>query len=84
MVVAFFGHRDAREDIKPKIKEVITDLIENHGADTFLVGNNGKFDAMVTNVLTEAEALYPHIKYSVVLAYHPVEKREYEDHSHTA
>lgn len=83
MVVAFFGHRDASEDIKPKIKEVVTDLIENHGADTFLVGNNGSFDAMVKGVLAEAEKEYPHVSYSIMLAYLPTEKREYEDHSHT-
>ena len=83
MVVAFFGHRDAREDIEPKIKETVKDLIENHGADTFLVGNNGNFDAMVKKVLTKAEELYPHVKYSVVLAYLPIQKKEYEDHSHS-
>lgn len=83
MTVAFFGHRDTGENIKPKIKEVVIDLIENHNADTFLVGNNGSFDAMAKGVLEEIEKLYPHIKYRVVLAYLPTEKREYDDHSHS-
>lgn len=83
MTVAFFGHRDAGENIKPKIKEVVIDLIENHNADKFLVGNNGNFDTTVRGVLADAEKIYPHIKYFVVLAYLPTEKREYEDHSHS-
>lgn len=83
MVVAFFGHKDAGADIKPKIKEVVKDLIENHQADIFLVGNNGSFDSMVKSVLAEAEKFYPHVKYNVVLAYHPVQIKENDDYSHT-
>ncbi len=83
MTVVFFGHRDAKEGIKPKIKEVIIDLIENYNADKFLVGNNGYFDEMVKDILFDVEKSYPHIKYSVVLAYLPSEKREHEDYSHS-
>ena len=82
MVVTFFGHRDAGSEIKEKIKEEIIRLIENDGADTFLVGNNGNFDAMVKSVLDELEKAYD-IKYNIVLAYLPTKKREYDDHSHT-
>lgn len=47
MTVAFFGHRDTPPIIEPKLKEIIIDLIENHDADKFLVGNNGNFDFLV-------------------------------------
>ena len=83
MTVSFFGHRDAGEGIKSKIKEVVIDLIENYNADKFLVGNNGSFDNMVRCILSDAEKNYPHIKYSVVLAYLPTENRVREDYSHS-
>ena len=37
----FFGHRDCLEMIKPKLKEVLIDLITNHGVDMFYVGHQG-------------------------------------------
>lgn len=83
MTVSFFGHRDAGEGIKSKIKEVVIDLVENYNADKFLVGNNGHFDEMVRSVLFDVEKSYPHIQYSVVLAYLPTENRVREDYSHS-
>ena len=71
MTCTFFGHRDATEDIKPKIYEVLCELIENHQADLFYVGNQGKFDAMVRSVLISLKEKYSHIRYYVVLAYLP-------------
>ena len=35
MVCSFFGHKDAGEDIKPKIYDVVEVLIVNHQADVF-------------------------------------------------
>lgn len=66
----FFGHRDAREDIKPILRSVVIDLIENHGVDRFYVGNNGNFDGMVYALLAELSTTYP-ISYTIVLAYLP-------------
>ena len=43
----FFGHRDCPETIKPKIREAVIDLIENHGVTMFYVGNQGNFDRLV-------------------------------------
>ena len=74
MVCTFFGHRDAPSEIRDKLQAVLVDLIENHGADTFYVGNNGSFDAMARNVLIELKPIYPHIELFVVLAYLPTKK----------
>ena len=41
----FFGHRDCPESIKLKLREVLVDLITNHGVDMFYVGHQGQFDA---------------------------------------
>ena len=70
----FFGHRDCSENIKPKIRTAVIDLIENHGVTMFYVGNQGNFDRMVRSVLKEVTTAYPEVGYAVVLAYMPPTK----------
>lgn len=70
----FFGHRDCPETIKPKIREAVIDLIENHGVTVFYVGNQGNFDRLVRSVLKEVTTAYPGVGYAVVLAYMPPAK----------
>jgi uncharacterized phage-like protein YoqJ len=82
-VCTFFGHRDCPEAIRPKLRETLIELIEHDGVDSFYVGNQGAFDAMVRSVLRELTPKYPHISYSVVLAYMPTKRNEYEDYSDT-
>ena len=72
----FFGHRECPESIKIKLREVLIDLITNHGVDMFYVGNQGRFDAIVRGVLRELEKEYPQIDYAVVLAYMPGKQTE--------
>ena len=48
----------------------------------FYVGNNGNFDAMVHRQLEALSQAYP-ITYSVVLAYLPTKKSEYDDYANT-
>ena len=79
----FFGHRDCSEVIKPKIKEVLVNLIANCGVDMFYVGHQGRFDGLVHSVLKELQQEYPSINYAVVLAYMPSQKSEYDDYSDT-
>lgn len=72
MTVTFFGHRDAPRTIQPLLHETLTNLIENSFADNFYVGSNGSFDSMVKSELKNIAAQYEHIKYTVVLAKHPI------------
>ena len=51
--------------------------------DTFYVGNQGQFDAIVRSVLREVKKEYPQINYAVVLAYTPGKHTEYDDYSDT-
>lgn len=67
----FFGHKDILEDIKPALKQTITDLIKNNSVDTFYVGDKGDFDNIVRKTLKELKSDYPHIKYFVIPAYMP-------------
>lgn len=78
-VCTFFGHRDCPETIKPRLREVLADLIVSKGVDTFYVGNQGRFDGIVRSVLRELEQEYPEIHYAVVLAYLPGKKNKYDD-----
>ena len=79
----FFGHRDCPDTIKPKLREVLVDLITNHDVDMFYVGHQGQFDAYVRSTLKALKKEYPLINYAVVLAYMPGKKTEYDDYSDT-
>ena len=79
----FFGHRDCPEIIRPKLREVLIDLITNHGVDMFYMGHQGQFDTYVYSELKKLKQEYPQINYAVVLAYMPGKKTEYDDYSDT-
>ena len=79
----FFGHRDCSENIKPKIRTAVIDLIENHGVTMFYVGNQGNFDRLVRSILKEVTTAYPEVGYAVVLAYMPSAKKRADDFSDT-
>lgn len=70
----FFGHRDAPNTIEPILRSALVRLIENEGVENFYVGNEGRFDRLVINVLKKLREAYPHIKCTVVLAYMPQKK----------
>ena len=70
MVVCFFGHKDAPESVRPALEREIEVMI-GRGGDCFLVGNQGKFDAMVLGCLRKVTAKYPAVVYKIVLAYMP-------------
>ena len=82
MTVTFFGHKDTPKEIEPTLRTTLVDLIENHGATEFYVGNNGNFDTIVRRQLEALSQTYL-ITYSVVLAYLPTKKSEYDDFINT-
>ena len=69
----FFGHREVTHNIREKLTAIIERLITEEGVTGFYVGNQGQSDSMVYSVLKELKAKYPHIRYTVVLAYMPDE-----------
>ena len=69
----FFGHREVTHNIKPKLTAIIEKLITEDSVTEFYVGHQGQFDSMVYSVLKELKAKYPHIRYTVVIAYMPDE-----------
>lgn len=66
-VCTFFGHRDCPTSIKPKLREVLIDLIEHHSVARFYVGRQGAFDRLALAVLRELAQEYPQIRFAVVL-----------------
>ena len=81
----FFGHHDCPSSIKPKLRDVLIDLIESHDVDMFYVGQQGAFDGIVRSVLKELVSVYPHIRYAVVLERLPPKRDEFDtrDYSDT-
>ncbi len=75
-VCTFFGHRDCPDSIRPRLRAELETLISQQDVDTFYVGNQGQFDAMVRSVLRELQKEFPHIRYAVVLAYVPGTKTD--------
>ena len=82
MVCTFFGHKEIPKEIEPTLRSTLIDLIENKNATVFYVGNNGNFDTMVRRQLEDLSQTYP-ITYSVVLAYLPTEKNNYDNLTNT-
>ncbi len=71
MTVTFVGHSDAPDSVRESLAPLLIELIKNYNAETFYVGNNGRFDIIVARALEDLKQKYPHIKYAVVLAYFP-------------
>ncbi len=82
LTCTFFGHKDTPNGIKPTLKSVIVELIENKNVFNFYVGNHGSFDYMVECCLTELKEIYS-IDYAVVLAYLPERKNGAEKEKST-
>ena len=81
----FFGHHDCPSSIKPKLREVLVDLIENNAVDMFYVGRQGAFDGIVRSVLKDLVSVYPYIRYAVVLERLPPKRDKFDtsDYSDT-
>lgn len=78
----FFGHRTCSDDIQPKLREILTDLIENHSVNMFYVGNQGTFDQFVHSALRELAKTYPHISYTIVLEKFPSKRGSYDTYDY--
>ena len=70
-VCCFFGHHNAKDEIKEKLCEQVRSLIVNENAKKFYVGTHGNFDYLALLVLREMKKEFPDIDYTVVLAYMP-------------
>ena len=83
MTVSFFGHSDAPQSLRNALCEALVELICKEGATHFLVGTQGNFDRLALSVLQRLKQQYPHVSYTVVLAYMPQEKKEFLNDAET-
>lgn len=70
MNVTFCGHSELyqKEPVRQWLLEIVEALI-SQGAEEFLLGGYGQFDALAASVVWEMKAKYPHIQSVLVLPY---------------
>ena len=70
----FIGHREASERIYPAPYEAVERHIVEYDVTEFIVGCYGKFDRLAAWAVKEAKHLYPEVKLTLLLPYHPAER----------
>ena len=84
-ICKLLGHRELNTDsIRARTEKVLIDLIENHDVSVFYTANNGDFDYMCNDIITELKKIYKHIKLCWIAAYsfynmHAKEKMIYDE-----
>lgn len=71
----FVGHRDAPDDLYPRLKEIIRQHILQYHVSEFLVGQYGSFDRMATKAVVDLKRTHHQVTLTVLLPYHPGERR---------
>lgn len=71
----FIGHREASQELRPALEQVIEQHISEYGVRDFIVGSYGGFDRLVAAVLAKAKEHHPHITLTLLLPYHPSEQK---------
>lgn len=79
MVCCFFGHSNTPDTVRQNLKAEIIKMLEGPESVEFLVGHQGNFDGMVRSVMKELIREGRKVNYSVVLAYMPGQRREFEN-----
>ena len=82
MTVTFCGHGDCHgnKEVKNWLRETVEALIQR-GADDFLSGSYGAFDAYTTSVVRDLKLVHPHIYSPLALPYldRKVDAIKYDD-----
>ena len=69
MICALFGNSQLFGNIEPLLEQALSNLIESTSSIEFFVGTHGHFDSIALCVLKKLKVRYPHMEYTVVLAY---------------
>lgn len=70
----FIGHREASEEIYPKLKAAVEQHITEYGVTEFIVGHYGGFDGLAARAVIEAKKIHPEVTLTLLLSYHPAEQ----------
>lgn len=82
MVVAFIGHREIgkTKELVKRLSDVITSLIVQESADTFLFGSKSEFDSLCHSIVSTLKEIYPHIQRVYVRAEYEFIDTSYTDY----
>ena len=82
MKVAFIGHRKIKEteELKARLTEIVTNLIECKGADIFYFGSKSMFDILCHGIVSEIKERYPHVKRIYVRSMYEYIDKSYEEY----
>ena len=67
------GHRDAPEDLFPKLRDAVARHITEYGVTDFVVGHYGCFDRMAARAVREEKKQHPEVTLALLLPYYPYE-----------
>lgn len=70
----FIGHREADEQLLPRLESEIARLITDKQVHYFYVGGYGGFDQVSSTAVKRAKQKHPDITLMLVLPYHPAER----------
>lgn len=59
----------------PLLRQEVERHVIEYGVKAFVVGNYGGFDRMAAKAVAEAKERHPHITLSLLLPYHPAERK---------
>lgn len=82
MTVAFIGHReiDMSDELRNKVIDTVTQLIQDYGAHTFLFGSVGEFDELCYGIVSEIKKSYRYIRRVYVRAEYPDVRKQFLDY----
>lgn len=70
----FIGHRDAPENLKAPLANVVERHITEYGVTDFYVGHYGRFDALAARTELDAKKRHPEVTLRLLLPYHPFDR----------
>ena len=73
MTCFFIGHRDAPEELFPRLRDAVARHITECGVTDFVVGHYGCFDRMAARAVREGKKLHPEVTLTLLLPYYPYE-----------
>ena len=70
-ICSFCGHRDIiSRNLSEKVENIVCELIENYGYNTFYSGHIGEFDELCEKIVKKLKNKYPNIILCRVLPYY--------------
>ena len=71
MTCFFIGHRNAPQELWPRLKETVERHITEYGVTDFVVGRYGRFDDMAAGAVRAAKKRHGTVTLTLLLPYYP-------------